>query len=121
MHEEVRDDLAKLGADLLIKTIPDYISGKITPKPQDHSQATHTKMLTREDGKIDWHRSPQEIYNQFRAYGGWPGVWFLHKNKRVKIIDCLLKDNKLVILQLQPEGGRPMVLKDFINGYGNLN
>lgn len=120
-HEQLREKLAKLGAELLIKAIPDYISGKIIPKPQDHSQATHTKMLTREDGKIDWQRSPQEIYNQFRAYGGWPGVWFTHKGKRVKIIDCKIENSKLEILTLQPEGGKPMSMKDFINGYGHIN
>ncbi len=122
MHSEVRGDLAKLGADLLIKTIPDYIAGTITLQPQDESQATYTKLITRDDGKIDLEKdSPQIIYNKFRAYEGWPGIWMLHKNKRVKIIDCQLTDDKLELIQLQPEGKKPMSQKDFINGYGHLN
>ena len=120
MHEEIRDELAKLGAELLIKVIPDYISGKITPKPQDHSKATHTKMLTREDGKIDWHRTPLEIYNQFRAYHDWPGIWFEHNGKRVKILECSLENATLKLSRLQPEGGNPMSMQDFLNGYGSI-
>ncbi|MEK7616013.1 MAG: methionyl-tRNA formyltransferase [Patescibacteria group bacterium] len=117
LHTEIRDELANLGAELLLKIIPDYIAGKIKPVTQDHSKATHTKMLNREDGKIDWSRTPQEIYNQFRAYHDWPGLWFLHKGKRVKILEY--KPNE--IITLQPEGRQPMSLKDFENGYGKIN
>ncbi len=118
MHTEIRDDLAKLGAELLIKTIPDYIAGKIKPTPQDHSLATHTKMLTKEDGKVDWSRSPQEIYKQFRAYHDWPGLWTEHKGMRVKILDCKLVDDRLELVTVQPESKNPMSLREYTNGYG---
>lgn len=120
LHSEIREKLAQLGAELLINTIPNYIAGKITPTPQDHSQATHTKMLTKEDGKVDWSRSPQEIYNQFRAYHDWPGIWTEHKGKRVKIVNCKLVNGNLEITEIQPEGKNPMSMLDYINGYGSL-
>ena len=118
MHSELRDRLAKLGAELLIKTIPDYISGKLIPREQDHSQATYTKMITREDGKVDlMNNPPQRIFDKFRAYEDWPGIWFTHKSKRVKILEYKLGE----IITLQPEGKKPMTLKDFENGYGSIN
>lgn len=74
-YEELHDDLAKIGAGLLIKILPDYIAGKIKPVEQDHSQATFTKIIKKEDGKIDWNKTAEEIYNQFLAFHLWPGIW----------------------------------------------
>lgn len=122
IHEELRDSLAEMGASLLIKIIPDYIAGKIKATPQDHSQATHTALLNREDGKVDLQKdSPELIYNKFRAYHDWPGIWFTHKEKRVKILNCKLTQDKLELITLQPESKNPMTLKDFENGYGSIN
>lgn len=119
MHSELRDELATLGAELLVKVIPDYIAEKIVLQHQDHSQATYTKLLTRDDGKVDLpHDAPEMIYRKFLAFEGWPGIWFLHRGKRVKILDCMLDHDTLKIVTLQPEGKKPMGMKDFINGYG---
>src|SRR3989344_2945448 len=120
-HIELRNALAQLGSELLIKSIPDYLSGELIPRPQDSAQATYTKRFTKDDGRVDLQSdSSQAIYNKFRAFDDWPGVWFLHKGKRVKIIDCALIGGVLELLKLQPEGGKPMSLRDFINGYGKL-
>ncbi len=123
MHSQLQKRLAEAGAKLLLKIIPDYVAGKIELKPQDESQATYTQMLTREDGKVDLQNdSPEVIYNKFRAYEGWPGVWFTHKGKRVKILDCkLTPEGTIELLQLQPEGKKAMDIKSFINGYGHIN
>lgn len=74
---ELSQKLAELGAELLIKTIPDYVSGKIKPVPQDHSKATYTKLIKKEDGKIDWSKSADEIERMTRAYYPWPTAWTL--------------------------------------------
>ncbi|MBI2064606.1 MAG: methionyl-tRNA formyltransferase [Candidatus Yanofskybacteria bacterium] len=76
-YKETEEELAKLGAELLIDTLPKYISGEIKPQEQNHSQATLTKMITREDGHIDWNRPAEEIYNQIRALNPEPGTWTL--------------------------------------------
>ena len=121
MHSALRDRLAHAGAELLVKTIPDYIAGKIAPHEQDHSQATYTKLFTRDDGKVDLKNdTPHMIYNKFRAFEGWPGIWFIHRGKRVKVLSCRIIDGILDVMGLQPEGKRPMSLRDFVNGYGNL-
>jgi len=74
-YEEIQNDLSKLGAELLIETLPKYINGDIEPIEQDHDQATFTKMFSREDGRIDWDKPAQEIHNQIRALNPEPGTW----------------------------------------------
>ena len=74
---ELSQRLFRLGGELLVRVLPDYLAGKITPQPQDHSQATFTKKFTPEDGKIDWQKSAREIYNQIRALNPEPGTFTL--------------------------------------------
>jgi methionyl-tRNA formyltransferase len=89
-YKELEDTLANLGAKLLIETIPKWLSGKISPQPQDEKKATYTKILKREDGKIEWQKSAQAIERQIRAFGDWPGSFsFWPRNKkrlRLKIL-----------------------------------
>jgi len=80
----LHDKLADLGAKLLIETIPKWLAREIKPKPQDDSKATYTKILKKEDGKIDWKKSAEEIERQIRAFELWPGsftIWEKIKNK----------------------------------------
>jgi len=63
------------GAIVLLKILPDYLQKKITPQPQNHRQATFTNKLTREEGKIDWSKSPEYLERMVRAYFPWPGSW----------------------------------------------
>jgi len=74
-YESLSQKLAISGAELLIKIIPDYISGKIKPIEQDHSKATYTKIIKKEDGKINWSKSAQEIERMTRAFYPWPTAW----------------------------------------------
>ncbi len=74
-YQELHDLLAKLGAELLIDTLPKYLAGEIIPIPQDDPKATYCKKLTREDGRIDWSRSAEEIERMVRAFTPWPGAW----------------------------------------------
>src|SRR3989344_3463430 len=55
-YKEIAVDLAKLGAELLIDTLPKYMAGEIKPQEQNHAEATFTKMLMRENGRIDWNK-----------------------------------------------------------------
>jgi methionyl-tRNA formyltransferase len=85
-YESLSQKLAVLGAELLIKTIPDYISGKIKPIPQNHSKATYTKIIKKEDGKIDWAKSAEEIERIVRAFYPWPTAWTIWNGKILKIL-----------------------------------
>ena len=121
-YRELHDKLAEIGAKLLIETIPDWISGKIKPKTQDEKKTTYTKIIKKEDGKIDWKKPAQEIERQIRAFNPWPGAFtFIQKKgKKIRIKICqaeLSKDNKLIIKKLQPEGKKPMSFEEFKKGY----
>lgn len=69
--------LSELYPEFLIETLKKYLSGKIKPAPQNDSRATFTKILAREDGKIDWLKSAEEIERMVRAYDPWPGTFCL--------------------------------------------
>lgn len=85
-YNELSEKLADLGADLLIKTLPNWIEGKIKPQPQDHSKATFTKIIKKEDGKIDWNKSAEEIERMIRALDPWPGTFAFWNNKQLKML-----------------------------------
>jgi methionyl-tRNA formyltransferase len=103
------------GAQLLLKTIGLYITRGLKPVAQNHSKATYSKTLTRQDGFIDLTSPSLKIENlklKIRAYYPWPGVWTKTKlNGKEKIIK-LLPDQ-----MIQVEGKKPMSYKDFLNGY----
>ncbi len=106
---ELRGELIKLGVNLLIKILPDYIENKITPVPQDESLATHCGKIKKEDGLIDLNDDPKEIYNKYRAYSGWPGIYFFENGKRIKITKARLGDGKFVIERVIPEGKKETI------------
>jgi methionyl-tRNA formyltransferase len=96
-HSELLKKLADLGGDLLIKTLPKWLDGEIKPLPQDESKVTYTKILTREDGKINWQESAEKIERQIRAFEGGPGTWCLcpGENKKIKISHAEILENGL--------------------------
>src|SRR5712664_804464 len=70
---ELAARLSEAGAPLMADTLRGLAAGKITPRPQEHSQATLAPMLKRDDGRIDWNRTATEIYNRMRGFTPWPG------------------------------------------------
>ncbi len=99
-----------LAAEILLQIIEDFVSGKITPQPQDHSKAVYCEKLTRESGYFDINNppNPEALDKMIRAYYPWPGVWTKWNEKIVKF----LPDN-----MLQMEGKKAVSKKDFLNGY----
>ena len=67
--------LAEEGSELLVETLPRWLTKKIKPKPQDASQVITTSLLKKEDGAIDWALSAVEIGRRVRAYNPWPGAF----------------------------------------------
>ncbi len=82
-YKELLDQLSQIGAELLIDTLPKYLNGEIKPIPQDHSKATYSKILSKEDGHVDWSKSAEEIDRMVRALNPWPGVWSITDFKRI--------------------------------------
>lgn len=133
--------MAKIAVLGLLEAIPGYISGALQPVPQDNAKATITKQLTREDGRVDWQKTAQEIYNQWRGLTPWPGVWTTFENKRVKLLKILPSDKKtesgkwivesgrlfigcsnktMEIEEVQVEGKNKQTAREFINGHRAL-
>jgi methionyl-tRNA formyltransferase len=72
---ELAARMAEAGAELLVETLRRYDRGEISLLPQDHSQATLAPLLKREDGKMDWSLTAQQIYDRMRGFAPWPGAW----------------------------------------------
>ena len=139
-HEELHSKLGEIGGELLVKTIPAWLEGKITPKDQDHSKATFTKKITKEQGKIDWSKEAIYIERQIHAFYPWPGTYTSWQGKTLKIlkgsVDETLSNQTpgsiisshngfavvcakgvLIVEQLQMEGKNPVSAKDFLLGH----
>lgn len=125
--------LAQAGGKLLVMTIPHYLTDKITPQPQDHSQATYTKLIKKEDGRVNWAESNLRIERMVRAYNPWPGVWTTvgemaeqlerelrnarHQNLRLKILQAHIENGTISLDLIQVEGKNPISFADFGKGY----
>jgi methionyl-tRNA formyltransferase len=110
---ELRPRLIKLGAELLANTLPAYLSGAITPIPQDHSLASHAKKLKKEDGLLSLAASAEENWNKYRAYADSIGTYFFEHDKRIKIAKASMQHGKFLIERVIPEGKREMDFSDF--------
>lgn len=100
------------GAKLFAEVIGDYLSGKIKERPQNDEDATYTKMIQKNDGLIDLKDDPGLNFRKFLAYEGWPGVYFLQNDKRIKITEAEFRDGKFVIKRVIPEGKKEMAYRE---------
>jgi methionyl-tRNA formyltransferase len=107
---ELRPRLINLGADLLVRTLPAYVAGEITPVVQDSSLASHTGKLKKEDGLLDLSAPSRENWNRYRAYADTIGTYFFlpaqagENGKRMKITSASLKNGLFIVERVIPEG-----------------
>ncbi len=113
--EELREKLINLGAEKLVEVIPDIQNGITKPKYQDENLASHCSKIKKEDGEIDPSGNAITNYNKYRAFFGWPGVFFFKNNKRVKIIKARYENNSFIIERVVPEGKKETSYKEFLN------
>jgi len=86
-NQSLHERLARVGADLLLKILPQIISQKLKAQKQDDSQATFTKIIARSAGQVDWQKSATEIDRKFRAFYPWPGLFTHLDGNRLKIVN----------------------------------
>lgn len=105
------DALAHMGGALLADTIPKWVAGEITRTEQFHAAATYCPRLDRSMGELDLDPanlpSGAEAYQallKIRAFDGFPGTFFIHNDKRVKVLDASIVDNQLVLHEVLAEG-----------------
>lgn len=138
---ELTTRLAALGAELLVETLPEYLSGRLVPEKQDESQATYLPMLKKEMGRIDWTRPAADIANQVRGLNPWPGAYAdlggaplkIHLARAVDITSdaepgaviaagpkagLIVKcgEGAMEVLELQAAGGKRMTARAYLAG-----
>jgi methionyl-tRNA formyltransferase len=87
-YATLEERLSQIGADLLIETLPAYLTGELIPQPQPEEGVTYAPQLRKEDGRIDWHASAVELDRRVRAVTPWPGAFTRLKGKRLKILQA---------------------------------
>lgn len=141
---QLHDQLAILGAELLVETLEKIASGQVVPVPQDEAQASYAPLLSKEHEKINWNNKKEDIHNLIRGMNPWPGAYTLFKGARLKIWETSLEkysgneqrkpgeivkleeegfwvgtgDEPVLIKMVQPAGKKPMTALSFVNGYG---
>lgn len=116
---ELLEQLTKLGSELLIKTLDQNISS-IIPTEQDHTNATFSSIIKKEDGLINLNNAPEKNWNKYRAYKTWPGVYyFIEKDgQKIRIIikEATFENEIFTIKKVLPEGKKEMSYEDFLRG-----
>ena len=137
----LHDELAELGGEMIAETLNKLANeGALQSTPQDNIQSTYAPLLTKDNGRINWSQTADQIDRQIRALNPWPGIFTELNGQRFKILKAepikdaplnannigkLENSNGLVIcgglstLQLkiiQPAGKQPMDIKSAING-----
>lgn len=143
--ETLGPKLASIGADLMVETLRQLETGQVRPVPQDHSQATLAPILKREDGRMDFARSANDLFNRLRGFQAWPGAFTTFKGKTLQVHRAQLLQHAaslspgqiavegahllvgcgkgegtgttLELIEIQLEGKRRMTAQEFINGY----
>src|ERR1700722_5647518 len=67
--------MSTVGADLIVETLLLFDRGEIAPAPQDETGVSYAPILKKEDGRIHWGQSAQQIYNRMRGFTPWPGSY----------------------------------------------
>jgi len=139
--ETLGPKLAAVGAELMAETLRGLESGQVHPVPQDHSKATLAPILKKEDGRIAFARTANEICNRLRGFQPWPGAYTTFKSKTLQVHKARPSERSvpldpgeiavegtrlmagcghgttLELVEIQMEGKRRMLAREFINGY----
>ena len=135
--QSLADQLGAVGAKMILETLPLILDGKITAHPQDESQATYTKQITKQDGNLDLSKPAKVLEREIRAYAGWPGSSTIISDKPIivttagvlnvsgepgtyftheKQLAVYCGQNALIITRLKPAGKNDMSSRDFLAG-----
>lgn len=142
---ELHDKLAEVGAEMVLQTVRLIELGKTRPRPQNDAQATTARKIFKEDCRIDWSASAQQVHNVVRGLSPHPCSWTTHHDKVLRIyrtsllkeaggspgnpppgtISTVEKESVVVatgegllsILDIQQEGKKRMGIAEFLRGY----
>jgi methionyl-tRNA formyltransferase len=141
---ELGERLARLGGDAVGDWLPRYIAGGCTLEPQDDAKATMAPMLAKDNGRIDWALSAQQVHDHVRGMSPWPGAFTTARGRPLKVHatrviasarptsspgHVLLADKSRVLVAsghdgtvelvtVQPEGKRAIRAAEWVMGRG---
>lgn len=117
---ELRNISNRVAGELLASILPDWVSGKIEPKAQDHANATYTRKFKKTDGELDLSDDAYKNILKIKAFEGSIGTYFFAeksgKKIRVSIKDANMDGDKLLITRVVPEGKKEMTYDEFLRG-----
>jgi len=113
----LRAKVRKKALELVENCLPKYLAGKIKTKEQDHSQATFTPLIKKEDGRIDWNQPATMIERKIRAFNPWPGAFTYLNGQLFKIYNAKAEKGKLKLGEVQLEGKKRLNFPEFRRGY----
>jgi methionyl-tRNA formyltransferase len=141
---ELHDQLAALGSQAILQTLDDLTAHKLHPIKQDPALATYARKLDKHEAWIDWTQSARDIDRQIRAFNPWPVAQTRIEDKILRVrkaqllntpnnktpgtivqvnndgIDVACGEGQLRLLDGQLAGGKPLSVKDLLNGHGAL-
>lgn len=136
----LHDVLSKIGAELLLETLPSIINNTNLRIPQNSQEATYAYNIKREEEHIEFNKTAREIYNQVRGLNPWPLANIILNGEEMKIIECSIvstksklsagtiidvtkesfiikaKDQAIAVTKVKPFGKKIMSTKDYLNG-----
>jgi methionyl-tRNA formyltransferase len=104
--KDLSNQLAHLGAELLVETLPQYFSGAIEPQYQNEEEATYAPMLKKTDGELDLNKSGEYLIKQIRAFQPWPGSYGFFRDSQLKVFRAHFISQERVI------PGKPYIIND---------
>lgn len=111
---DLKNTLSEIGAKLLAEILEEYIDGTINLQEQDEKGVTTCSIITKEEGEIHLSDNDQEKWNKYRAYFGWPGIFYFDQSgKRIKITEATFEDGKFEIKKIIPEGGKEITWEQY--------
>lgn len=140
----LHDRLARIGAELLVETIPPWVGGTIVPRPQPCDGISHARKISKEDGRLNWGEPARRNWNRVRALTPWPGAFtFMHRAGAAQLLkiwkcECVPVDagpagtilrfrpedfvvacgsGGLRLIEVQREGGRRLGMKEYLAGH----
>jgi methionyl-tRNA formyltransferase len=82
---QLAERMAEAGAPLMEETLRGLAEGTLTPRAQNHDEATYAPILKKEDGRIEWNRAAHEIYNRMRGFAPWPGAHTIFRGQNCQL------------------------------------
>jgi methionyl-tRNA formyltransferase len=135
----LHDRLAELGAHEIVRLLPELVAGTVKATPQDDALANYAAKISKEEARIDWNRSAEELDRKIRAFNPFPGAFGLLQETPLKIwqarpipgsgdpgrllaiedgaIQIACGEGALALNEVQKAGGKRLPVSAFLAGH----